>query len=100
QGVPEPSPKQKATPSSGGQPCHLARKLSAVGELENAPPMQRAGPEPSSWTASALTGAVTSAPPPSADQEAPLHLAMPVAAMPPASAKSPPAYRAGPLPSS
>src|SRR5688572_6021629 len=67
---------------------------------KNEPPAKSAGPDPlpSSSTARASTSPPT--PLPSADQEDPFHFAIRLAATPPATMNRPPAYSAGPLPSS
>src|SRR5258705_50903 len=68
------------------------------------PPTYRFGPEPSSKLASANTcGSMPISPPipdASEDQCAPSHLAMSLRGVPPADVKMPPAYSAGPEPSS
>src|SRR5687767_8174786 len=61
--------------------------------------MNNDGPRPSSKTASEPTR-VPASPGPRADQLVPFQRAMPRAGTPPAKLSRPPAYRAGPVPSS
>src|SRR5262245_3349066 len=77
---------------------HFAGTSPAVG---NPPPAKSRAPEPSSNTSSALTiEPLAVIPLPNAAQLDPFHLAMRFAAAPPALVKDPPAYNAGPVPSS
>ena len=79
---------------------HLAKCLEYCPPAKlNSPPTYKPGPPPSSKEAIACTREL-SMPDPSGDHSTPLQRAIPLAVCPPAFVKVPPAYKAGPTPSS